>query len=168
VIDSVALLADFEVVRNMSHRFQGKNAQLHWNDLFMLLTIVVALVVTAWFLTRVAQRERRRRTNSPRLLFAELCRAHQLDRQSRKLLWRLAKHQELSHPASLFLDPRRFAPGQSPDFQPSQIQRLEKLREQLFAEEGEENASASTTGDVESNDSDAKQTAPLAAKDATA
>ncbi|HEX4149514.1 MAG TPA: hypothetical protein VHY20_11020 [Pirellulales bacterium] len=138
MIDSVVLLADFEVVRNMGHRFQGKNAQLHLDDLFMLLAIVLAVVVAGWFLSRVAQRERRRRTNSPRALFQELCQAHQLDRRSRKLLWRLAKHQELGHPASLFIDPRRFAPGQLPELPPGQLKRLESLRVKLFAEEAVE------------------------------
>jgi hypothetical protein len=145
MIECAVLLADFEVVRNMGHRFQGKNAQLHWNDLFMLLTIVLAVALAAWFLTRVARRERHRRTNSPRGLFLELCQAHQIDRQSRKLLWRLAKHQEPSHPACLFLDPRRFESGQLPELLPSQLQRLVKLREQLFAEEA---VGATSTADA--------------------
>ena len=138
MIDSVVLLADFEVVRNMGNRFHGKNAQLHMDDLFMLLAIVSAVVLVGWLLSRFARHERRRRTNSPRTLFQELCQAHQLDRQSRKLLLRLAKHQELIHPASLFIDPRRFAPGQLPELQPSQLRRLESLRLQLFAEEAVE------------------------------
>jgi hypothetical protein len=132
------LLADFDVVRNMGHRFHGKNAELHWNDLFMLMAIVVAVTAAAWFLTRLARRERHRRTNSPRGLFQELCRAHQLDRQSRNLLWRLAKHQELSHPASLFVDPERFDPARLPALLPAQAQRLATLREQLFSEEAVE------------------------------
>jgi signal transduction histidine kinase len=160
--ESMVLLADFEVVRNMGHRFQGKNAQLHWDDLFMLLAIVLAVVVAGWLLSRVAQRERRRRTNSPRALFQELCQAHRLDRQSRKLLLRLAKHQELSHPASLFIDPRRFAPGQLPELSPSQLRRLENLRVQLFAEEAAE-ASAQVEGAVHGNaDSDATIVSPAA------
>jgi hypothetical protein len=145
MMDSVVLLADFEVVRNMGHRFQGKNAQLHLNDLFMFLAIVLAVAVAAWFLTRVARRERHRRTNSPRGLFLELCQAHELDRQSRKLLWRLATHGELSHPACLFLDPRRLDPGQLPDLLPSQLQRLANLREQLFSEGPEEVKSPAAT-----------------------
>jgi hypothetical protein len=155
MIEHGVLLADFEVVRNMSHRFHGKNAQLHWNDLFMLLAIVLALAVAAWFLTRVTRRERHRRTNSPRGLFQELCQAHQLDRQSRNLLWQLAKHQELTHPACLFLDPGKFEPGQLPDLLPAQLQRLANLRAQLFAEEAAEaattaEASAGNDGEVRS------------------
>jgi len=119
----------------MSHRFHGKNAELHWNDLFMLLAIVVALAAAAWCLTRVARRERHRRTNSPRGLFQELCRGHQLDRQSRNLLGWLVKHHDLSQPASLFLDPTRFDPSQLPALLPAQAERLAKLREQLFSEE---------------------------------
>jgi hypothetical protein len=138
IFNSGVLLADFEVVRNMGHRFQGKNAQLHMDDLFMLLAIVVAVIVAGWLLSRVARRERKRRTNSPKTLFQELCQAHQLDRQSRNLLKRLAKHQALVHPASLFIDPRRFAPGQLPELPPAQLRRLEKLRVQLFAEEAVE------------------------------
>jgi len=138
IMDMGVLVADFEVVRNMGHRFQGKNAQLHMDDLFMLLAIVLAVIIAGWLLTRVARHERKRRTNSPKALFQELCQAHQLDRQSRNLLIRLAKHQNLSHPASLFIDPRRFAPGQLPGLPPAQLRRLESLRAQLFAEEDAE------------------------------
>ena len=160
MIDGALLLADFEVVRNMGHRFHGKNAQLHWNDLFMLLAIVLALAAAAWFLTRVARRERRRRTNSPRGLFQELCQAHQLDRQSRNLLWQLAKHQELSHPARVFLDPERFEPGQLPELLPTQVQRLANLRQQLFVEEALE----PTTADAGSADTGEPKSADAAAK----
>ncbi len=142
------LLADFDVVRNMGHRFHGKNAELHWNDLFMLLAIVVAVAAAGCFLTRIARRERHRRTNSPRGLFQELCRAHQLDRQSRNLLLRLAKHQELSHPARLFVDPERFAPDRLPTLLPAQAQRLARLREQLFSEEAVEEPTLTAPGEA--------------------
>lgn len=133
MIRSVIVLADFDVVRNMGHRFHGKEAQLGMDDLFMGLAILLAVVALAWILSRFASRQDLHvRSNSPRALFRELCAAHQLERQDRGLLKRLARHHQLAHPAMLFLEAARFEPTALSARLASQASRLEKLRERLF------------------------------------
>ena len=125
------LAAGIDAVRNMGHRFQADEAQLGQRDLFTLLGIVAAVVVTILVLKRLTPRdEQRRASNSPRALFRELCRVHNLDRQSRGLLKRLAAFRGLASPAELFLHPEMFwtdAEGVTED--------LARLADRLFGEE---------------------------------
>ena len=148
MIRSIILLGDFDVVRNMGHRFHGKEAQLGMDDLFIGLAILLAVITLAWILSRFARRQDIHvRSNSPRALFRELCAAHNLERQDRGLLKRLAKHHQLAHPAMLFLEAARFEPAAIPAGMASQTARVEKLRERLFVDTPE------TAGEPELGDS---------------
>jgi hypothetical protein len=65
-----------------------------------------------WLFTRWYSRRESRPVNSPRALFRDLCRAHQLGHADRKLLREIAEWHGLADPVQLFLEPHRF---QAPD-----------------------------------------------------
>jgi hypothetical protein len=65
-------------------------------------------------------------------LFRELCRLHNLDWSSRRLLKKLAMQWELTSPAQLFVEPERFNTTRLPIEWQQQAKHLEHLRQQLF------------------------------------
>ena len=98
-----------KLARSMGENFRGENAQLDIVDVWIGLGVVTVLAVVVLVLSQyVARRERARRCYSPHGLFNQLCQAHGLDRSACKALWRLARQDELEHPARLFLEPERF------------------------------------------------------------
>ena len=109
-----------------------------WLGLMILAASLVALALIAMIVQR---RWRRRMASSPRGLFIELCRAHRLKWQQRRLLWRLAQSQKLTAPASLFLTPECFEIGRLTVEMRPDAKELRKLSERLFAETREETKS---------------------------
>ena len=70
--------------------------------------------------------------NNPRKLFADLCRAHHLDRHQKQLLLLLAQWHKLPQPAALFLRPELFeADKLGPQFSP-QASQLRAMQQRLF------------------------------------
>jgi hypothetical protein len=128
------LLADFEVVKSMSNRFHGRQAQLHTSDLLMGLGLFVIVALAAWALSRLTRRgDDRQQYNNPRSLFRELCQAHDIDRAGRALLQKVARSQNLS-PAQLFLEPDRWqAEALDPLLAPYEDE-CRALYERLFAQ----------------------------------
>ena len=96
--------------------------------LFAAAGLAIALVVYAF-----DRFYRIRSTTQPndKWLFQDLCRAHNLNRASVRLLQRVARHARLKQLAEVFLRPELFR-GQSAFSQRDQA-RLEQLRGQLFA-----------------------------------
>ncbi|HEX3656017.1 MAG TPA: hypothetical protein VHV55_09430 [Pirellulales bacterium] len=128
------LLADFEVVKSMSNRFHGKQAQLHTSDLLMGLGLLVIVALAAWALSRLTRRGNDQpQHHNPRSLFRELCQAHNIDRGGRALLQKLAKSHDLD-PARLFLEPDRWQPEALDPALASYQDECRALYEQLFAQ----------------------------------
>jgi len=67
-------------------------------------------------------------------LFTELCRAHKLNWRQRWLLWRLARIEQLSHPARLFLEPEWYAAAGLPRELRHNAAQLNAIRARLFAD----------------------------------
>jgi len=65
--------------------------------------VITAVSLLCWLANRAVQRRRR---YSHAGLFGQLCRLHNLDRGSRRLLKHLAGRFKLSEPARLLVDPR--------------------------------------------------------------
>lgn len=78
------------------------------SSLMWALILVLAVVGIVMLATRCFAATERRRSSSPRRLFRELCRAHQLSWGEQRLLRRLAAWHKLHHVIDLFLDPARF------------------------------------------------------------
>jgi hypothetical protein len=120
--------------RSMGSGFRGSRARMDAGDAVTGLVILVAVILGVFILARLlARQERQRLYYSPRALFRSLCKAHQLDRQNRRLLDDLARWQRLTHPAQLFLESHRFDPvNLSPQLR-EKAELLQKLRDQIFA-----------------------------------
>jgi hypothetical protein len=101
-------------------------------DLGQILLILAAAVVVAAMWLLLPRLGGRRRLNSPRALFYELCRAHGLGASSRRLLRRLAAARGMTNPAALFVEPRHFEKDHLPPELQAENLALERLRDQLF------------------------------------
>lgn len=119
---------------SMTHQFSGGNFRFGAFHMLVLVLIAVALAVVYWLAGRTGRPGREQRYDHPRALFRALCRAHGLDRASRRLLDQLARQQRLSDPARLFLEPERFeAVNLGASLKPRRHQFV-ALRDHIFAE----------------------------------
>lgn len=126
------LLADDARWRAFGSAFRGERARIQTSDVLAILGIIALVAVIVWGLSWLLMRsEGERRAYSPRKLFAQLCRAHGLDRAQRRLLKRLARHHGLTMPAQLFVEPHRFEGLES--VLVDQRDALATLRATLFA-----------------------------------
>jgi hypothetical protein len=73
------------------------------------------------------------RCDNPRKLFRELCQAHGLDAQQRRLLLEVAEAACPYQPALVFLQPQSFAAERLPPALAERAAELTSLRERLFA-----------------------------------
>lgn len=121
--------------RSMGSGFRGARTRFDSGDVVTGLLILAGVIVGLFILSRLLSRQDRQRVcNSPRALFRSLCKAHSLDRRSRRLLSRVARWQRLAHPARLFLEPNRFdGSNLSPELGPKRAA-LAGLRERIFAD----------------------------------
>ena len=134
-IEHSLLLAQMELFRNLGAGFRGRAAHFGASDLITIILVVASLALGMYLLSRMMHRQEvPQRSNSPRVLFRELCLAHGLDRSSRRLLRQIGRYQRLDHLGRLFVEPERFDPGNlSPKLRKKQ-ELLRALREQLFGE----------------------------------
>jgi len=149
---SIPLLAtrNTELFRSMGSGFRQKQENFNPAEFVFWMLVVVGGFCALGLLSRLLNRRGKRRLyNSPRALFRALCRRHELDASSRRLLRNLAAHHRLSMPAQIFLLPDCFLPeGLSPALQAHAAQ-LAVLRQQLF---GAQHDSDVDTADVNSPD----------------
>ncbi len=129
------LIAQSEVFRNLGASFRGRAAQFGVTDLVTAIAVLSSLAAGMYVLSRVLHRqELPQRSNSPRVLFRELCLAHGLDRASRRLLRQIGRYQRLDHPGRLFLEPERFDPANlSPKLRHNKAL-IQSLRQTLFGD----------------------------------
>ena len=129
-LTSWLLWADRDKFHQMGDNFRGEHAQVDTNEILIALLCLSCVVIALWLLSQyVARRERSKRLYSPWRLFKELCQAHGLDRSHRQALKRLARQQQLEHPARLFLEPERFEQAASTQERELYLQ----LKSKLFA-----------------------------------
>jgi len=128
-----ALLA-VNPLRSMGAGFRGSHARFGMDEAITGLAILAGVVVATLLLTHLLTREERlRRTNDPWSLFRSLCRAHRLQRVQVRLLHRVARAQQVDHPARLFLEPERYQIGcDDPQFGRDRAM-LAQIASRLFA-----------------------------------
>ena len=131
------LLARANPLESMGGQFRKGSKSFDSGDVVLWLIVLGVIALAIWLLACFKERQDGpERTNSPRRLFRDLCRAHGLKFSDRWLLWRVARWQRLSQPAKLFLEPERYdAANLSPRLRSRQTQ-LAKLRDKLFAADG--------------------------------
>jgi len=90
--------------------------------------VITVVSLLCYLANRTVQRRRR---YSHAGLFRQLCRLHNLDRSSRRLLRRLARRYKLSQPARLLVDPR-WLDSVAASVPPARRAELTGLRQRLF------------------------------------
>lgn len=131
---SAVLLAE-KTFRGFGDGLRGDGASLDSSDIFVGIVILVLAVVGIAVLQRlVARQDSSRRYNSPRALFGELCKAHELDRKERAFLKRVAAYQRLKQPALIFVEPDRLKPARLSRQQRTQLPLAKSLYKRLFAD----------------------------------
>lgn len=98
--------------------------------------LAASLAFAAWLTFRDLLT--RRGYRHPWKLFRELCRAHHLDRQSRRRLARLAAAHGLAQPSVLFIEPERFDVANLHASWKAERAELEFLRDTIFGRRLEE------------------------------
>lgn len=96
----------------------------------------VAAIVAAILAVIVVQLRKRNdmteHCDKPWKLFRELCRVHGLDRQSQRLLAKLAQARRFAQPAEVFVRPQAFMPESLPPGLKPRAAHFERLRQLLF------------------------------------
>jgi hypothetical protein len=123
-------------------------AQMEWFERFRvrptsdprsvlaMCALLAAVIVGGWVASRLFKVRERRRTNCPRALFRELCRAHGLSSHDRNLLLRLASQQTPYNPAGIFLGPHLFDVDHLPPAAIGDAEAVKHLRDRLFGSIG--------------------------------
>lgn len=120
-------------VGDLGRRFQtGGGAVDSW-QLATLFLILLAVIIAVCLIARHLNRREQATYHAPRRLFRELCSAHRLSRPERKLLWAVAQHLELEHPAVLFVDPLQLESRRLGDSFRSVEDQLATLRKRIFS-----------------------------------
>ena len=115
--------------------FREAEANFQWSNAALVVTSVVAIGLAFSLVVRYLTWREGRRYRHPHKLFAELCRAHSLDRVSRKRLQRLASAHKLADPARVFLEPDRFDTTHLDASINDDRAALEALRDLIFREQ---------------------------------
>jgi hypothetical protein len=124
---------------HLSRNVRSRNTPWISEDGWLIIAIIVGGVLAALLLAKwMARHDTTRRIYSPRALFRQLCKAHNLDWSSRRLLKRIAQSHGLAHPARLFLEPQRFALESLAPELADRAEQIEYLREQLFGDLNDE------------------------------
>jgi hypothetical protein len=130
------LLANATRLNSMGDRFRKGSKSFDAGDVVLWVAVLAVIGLAFWMLAQYRERQDGPdRTNSPRRLFFELCRAHELKFADRWLLWRVARWQRLTQPAKLFVEPERFDAANLSRKLLAKNDQLVQLRDKLFAAE---------------------------------
>lgn len=127
------LLGQSSRLESLASGVRYKSSTFDSSDVLLGFGIVAGVILGISFLYMLMNRsERTRRFNSPKELFRSLCRVHQLDRANRRVLKAMARHQRLTQPARLFLEPERFESVNLSPALRTQLGVVEALQAKLF------------------------------------
>ena len=128
------VLASWDDTTSVWGRFDGQHGgPLFGAREFTILSGVIA-VAAVTFLWQWIDRRRPQdfRCNRPSRLFDELCKAHRLDRSSRRVLKQLAACRGLTDAGVLFIEPDHFDTSRIPAELTTSAKQIRQLRHQLF------------------------------------
>ncbi len=132
-MSAVAFLAQVNPL-DFGRNFREAETNFQWSNAALVVASIVAIGLAFSLVVRYLTWREGRRYRHPQKLFWELCRAHGLDRASRKRLQRLANAHQLRDPARVFLEPERFnATLLGTSFNDDRAA-LEALRDLIFAD----------------------------------
>ena len=101
-------------------------------QVIVFCVIAVILGVVLWRVARMVAMRDGRSYISTKRLFQQLCRLHELDWPSRRLLRRLAQARQLKNPARVFLEPTWFEAAEIPAALRPFAPQLAEIRQRLF------------------------------------
>ena len=129
------LFGQIDKWEQMGRDFRHDHTKLDPSLIVVSIVTLLVVIVFLWALSRLLNRQEGRRLfNSPKQLFRSLCRAHELSRAQCRLLLQIARSQNVSQPASLFLEPERLdTAARQPQFK-SQQEAFRHLRARLFSD----------------------------------
>ena len=128
-------LADQDRMQDLFRAFRATQAREGTNEIVYGLLILASIVAVMLFLSQVIISRRRREGHArPWGLFLNLCRAHKLKWRECWLMWRLARLEQLSDPARLFLEPEWYASYSLPGELRQRAGQLLSIRNRLFAD----------------------------------
>jgi len=128
-------LAEQDRMQDLFRAFRATQAREGMDEVVYGLLILAGIVILMFILSLVINNRRRREGHtSPLGLFLNLCRAHKLKWREDWLLWRLARIEQLSEPARLFLEPEWFASYSLPGDLRQHAAKLKNIRDRLFAD----------------------------------
>lgn len=128
------LFADQQAARNVIRAMHNRQAGIDTHGLTTALLVFCLFFVSVWAVARVfIKPEGASNLSSPKALFRELCRAHQLSRREWWLLTRLAGHHQLANPSRLFLEPQWLDPAVCGETWKGHSPHLRELQLRLFA-----------------------------------
>jgi hypothetical protein len=162
------LFAQQNPLNNFAREFQGRETRLNSGYLAAGLLVVLGMCLAVWLLGQLLERYGGRRpVDNARTLFLALCRAHRLRWSEAWLLWRVARDQQLTDPARLFLEPNRLDPAKVDPVLRRRSAELEAISQRLFAgakRDGEEDPEP-IRGDPPSPSTPPEADDPLASND---
>ena len=121
------------LVAEIGDNFPNSGPRLNWSDLWAWgIAAVVAAIVAAVVLHIRKRNDMEQFCDNPWKLFRELCRVHNLDRASQRLLAQVARTRQFPQPAQVFLTPAAFEPANLPPRLRNKGDQLLRLRGQLF------------------------------------
>jgi len=127
------LLAQYSRWKHMGDQFRRSGPRMDMADLMPVLIIaaivVIGIVVAVRFYKR---RDYSEPCDDPGKLFRQLCAAHKLRFQSRRLLLQLAAARDMPHPGALFVTPSAFETDNLPPQLCDQASRIKELAAKLF------------------------------------
>lgn len=131
---SVGLVGQARPGKGLEGIFERPQSQIGTGELALWLLIVAGgiggVCAIIYLFTRLAHR---RRYNSHASVFNGLCRAHDLDSGSRRLLKQLARHYRISQSARLFVEPKWLDPTALRGSWQARALDVATLRNRLFA-----------------------------------
>ena len=114
--------------------FPQSGKRLNWSDLWAWgIVAVVAAIATLIVLQLRKRNDMDQPCDNPWKLFRELCRVHNLDGSSQRLLAQLTVARRFEQPAQVFLTPGAFEPADLPASMKDRADQLLRLRSQLFS-----------------------------------
>ena len=129
------ILAQSDRFQDLGGRFRQGGSDISIVQIVAVALAVVLLSFGLWCIARWYAVRDRRGYRSVRKLFVQLCRLHEIDWPSRRLLCQLARAQGVSQPAELFLMPERFdVESLSPEMQSHSLQ-IQELKQRIFGKQ---------------------------------
>jgi hypothetical protein len=129
----IHMLAHQPLFAEIGDNFPNSGPRLNWSDLWAWgVAAIVAAIVAAVVMHVRRRNDMEEYCDNPWKLFRELCRVHNLDRASQRLLTQVAQARKFPQPAQVFLTPAAFEPANLPPGLKDKADQLLRLRSQLF------------------------------------